>query len=91
MEDGSVDGFRRAIRKMHGVEAQLVRRERVVQHFEGELVWQGEVLVFTLIEHALAKICYAWETGGRVTAFLGVGSIDSASKAVDAALGAGDG
>ena len=33
--------FRKAIRATHGADAQLVRRERVVERFEGETVWVG--------------------------------------------------
>ena len=33
--------FRKAIRATHGADAQLVRRERVVERFEGETVWGG--------------------------------------------------
>ena len=41
--------FRKAIRATHGSDAQLVRRERVYETFEGETVWEGEVLIFRLI------------------------------------------
>lgn len=71
---------------MHGAEAQLVARARVDEHFEGEPVWQGEVLVFALQGHPEAQRCYAWEVDGRVTAVLGVGPVDSAVKAVRASI-----
>ena len=86
MNELSLDGFRHAIRQTHGADAQLVARERVDERFEGEPVWQGEVLVFDLLDHPTAKRCYAWEVDGRVTAVLGVSGVDSAVKAVRASI-----
>jgi hypothetical protein len=82
----SLDGFRHAIRKMHGSECQLVGRERVHETFEGETVWEGEVLIFDLLGNQLSTRCYAWETNGQVTAVLHTGPIDSPLKAVQASV-----
>jgi len=82
----SLDGFRHAIRATHGSECQLVGRERVDEYFEGEPVWQGEVLIFDLLDNPLSTRCYAWETNGQVTAVLHTGPIDSALKAVRASI-----
>jgi hypothetical protein len=82
----SIDGFRHAIRATHGSESQFVARERVDEYFEGDPVWQGEVLVFELLDHPKAKRCYAWEVDGRVTAVLGLGPINSALRAVQASI-----
>jgi hypothetical protein len=78
--------FRHAIRKMHGSESQLVGRERVDERFAGEVVWQGEVLIFDLLGNQMATRCYAWETNGQVTAVLHPGPIDSPVKAVRASI-----
>jgi hypothetical protein len=78
--------FRKAIRATHGADAQLVHRQPVVERFEGEVVWEGEVLVFQLLDHPQAKRCYAWEVDGRVTAVLGVGKINSPLMAVRASI-----
>ena len=86
----SLDGFRHAIRKMHGSECQLVGREIVDEWFEGEPVWQGEVLIFDLLGNQMATRCYAWETDGQVTAVLHTGPIDSPLKAVQASILADD-
>ena len=91
MNELPLDGFRRAIRAMHGSESQLVERVRVDEHFEGEPVWEGEVLVFDLLDNQLATRCYAWEVDGRVTAVLHTGPIDSPLRAVQASIMAGDG
>jgi hypothetical protein len=81
-----IDSFRHAIRKMHGSECQLVDRVRVHETFEGETVWEGEVLVFDLLGNQLSTRCYAWEVDGRVTAVLHTGPINSALKAVQASI-----
>lgn len=60
--------FARAIQATHGAKSQLVERVHVDERFEGEPVfWQGEVLVFELLDHPTARRCYAWELDGRVT------------------------
>ena len=83
--------FRKAIRATHGADAQLVRRERVDEWFEGEPVWEGEVLVFQLQGHPVASECYAWEVDGQVTAVLGVPPVRSAADAVRASIMADEG
>ena len=86
MNELSLDGFRHAIRATHGSESQLVERVRVDEYFEGDPVWQGEVLVFDLLDNPLATRCYAWEKDGNVTAVLHVGPIDSPLRAVQASI-----
>jgi hypothetical protein len=78
--------FERAIQATHGAGSKLVGRERVVERFRGEIVWEGEVLVFELHGHASAKRCYAWEVDGEVTAVLGEPPVANARDAVRASL-----
>ena len=85
MNELSLEGFERAIRETHGAKAQFLYRARVIEEFEGETVWEGEVFVFTLKGHP-TKVCYAWEVDGRVTAVLGEPPIDSPLAAVRAAI-----
>ena len=54
-------------------------------------LWQGEVLVFELLDHPEATSCYAWEVDGEVIAVLGVGPVQSASDAVRASILAAEG
>jgi hypothetical protein len=82
--------FERAIRETHGAKSRLLGRERVEAPFEGERAWQGEVLVFELLDHPSASRCYAWAVGGEVTAMLGGGTVDSAIAAVRAFILATD-
>lgn len=75
-----------AIRATHGADSHLERRERVRETFEGETVWEGEVLVFELEGHPEARWCYAWEVDGEVVCVLGVPPVESAVDAVRAAI-----
>jgi hypothetical protein len=86
LNEGGPDLFERAIRATHGADSKLVARERVVERFKGETVWEGEVLVFELQGHPSARRCYAWEVDGEVTAVLEVPPVKSAQDAVRAAL-----
>lgn len=89
MNEATLETFQQAIRATHGAEARLLARERVVETFEGETAWEGEVLVFELEGHPTATTCYAWEVDGEVTAVLHEGPVDSAQAAVRAAIMAG--
>ena len=78
--------IKRAIWATHGVKSRLFSREHVVEMFEGEIVWQGEVLIFSLIDHPTSHCCYAWEVDGEVTAVLHQGPVDGPQAAVRAAI-----
>jgi hypothetical protein len=84
MSELSLAGYRHAIRQTYGCESQLVGRERVDERIEDEPAWNGEVLVFDLLDNPIATRCYAWEVNGRVKTALHAGPIDSAAKAVKA-------
>ena len=58
----------------------------VDERFQGQPVWEGEVLVFDLLDHPNATRCYAWEVGGQVTAVLHEPPVDSPQAAVRAAI-----
>jgi hypothetical protein len=86
MNELSLEDYRHAIRQTYGSESQLVGREHIDEHFEGGPVWEGEVLIFDLLDNPVSTRCYAWETNGRVTAVLHSGPIDSPAKAVRASI-----
>ena len=86
MNELPIEGFQEAIKATHGVEAQFLTRHQVVEEFEGETVWEGEVLVFTLRGHPTAALCYAWEVDGLVTAVLGDPPVGSPLAAVRASI-----
>jgi hypothetical protein len=89
LNEKPISYFAQAIQATHGAKAELVRRERVVERFQGETVWQGEVLVFALQGHPSARWCYAWEVDGTVTAVLHEPPVDGPAAAVRAAIAAG--
>lgn len=89
MNDVPISAFEKAIRVTHRSRSRLLAREQVHERFAGELVWQGEVLVFELLSHPSASLCYAWEVDGEVTTVLGEGPITSAADAVRASIMAG--
>jgi hypothetical protein len=86
MNQISISKFEQAIEATHGARSMLLRREHVVERFQGKTVWEGEVLVFALDDHPTARRCYAWEVDGQVTTVLGVPPVDSAQAAVRAAI-----
>ena len=84
MNDVPLETIQEAILASHGAEAKLKRRERVSEKFQGKPVWEGEVLVFRLLDHPSAPYCYAWEVDGKITAVLHQPPVDSAGTAVRA-------
>lgn len=86
MNELSLEDFREAIQATHGAKASLIDRQRVHEAFEGETVWQGEVLIFRLQGHPTAPRCYAWSVDGRITAVLHEPPVDSPIAAVRAAI-----
>lgn len=83
MNDVPLAEFQKAILATHGAAgARLTARHRVREAFKGQTVWDGEVLEFAVPSGS----CYAWEVGGRITAILRAGPIDSPVAAVRAAI-----
>jgi len=76
---------------MHGCDSAHVQSVPITERFQGKIVWQGTVEVFDLHGHATAGRCYAWshskdDGGERYVAVLGVPPVDSAQRAVQAAI-----
>ena len=88
MNELSIEQFQTAIRNTHGCEASLARKVVVREHFQGKVVWDGDVLVFDLHGHPTATKCYAWSVDNRVTAVLHEGPVNSPQAAVRAAIAA---
>ena len=86
MNDIPIAAIQHAIHETHGSRSRLLRREHVHETFEGKTVWEGEVLVFRLLDHPSAYKCYAWEVDDQVTAVLHTGPVDSPIKAVRASI-----
>ena len=65
----------------------------VKEVFQGQTVWEGEVEVFNIRGHPRARRCYSWahatgedDKGKRYVAVLELPPVDSAQKAVRAAI-----
>ncbi len=86
MNEIGVFAFHDAIRETHGVRSQLIERVSVVETFEDDTVWEGEVLVFGLLAHPSTSKCYAWEVDGQVTAVLHTGPVNSPVAAIRASI-----
>ena len=88
MNELPISTFQDAIQATHGCRSDLRERVRVSEEYKGELVWEGDVLVFDLIGHLTATTAYAWSVDSRVTAVLHEEPIDSPEAAVRAAFAA---
>jgi hypothetical protein len=88
----NISELQKIVEQMHNCKAQFMESVPVLETFEGQTVWQGIVQVFSLEEHAKAKICYAWSstidgsTKRRYYAVLHIPPIDSPEKAVKASI-----
>ena len=49
-----------AIQHLHNCAAHYIETTPVLEEFQGQTVWDGEVEVFALHGHPQAKRCYAW-------------------------------
>jgi hypothetical protein len=80
--------------RLHGCQSEHLSTVNVVDLFDGEKQWAGEVEVFALDAYAKAKICYAWSFKGRrqgmdcetVHARLHIPPIHDAKSAVQEAI-----
>jgi len=87
-----IEALKKAIRATHGCGARHFTTVPVTEVFRGDVVWEGDVEVFDLVNHPKARTCYAWsydENGtAHTTAVLGLPPVDSAETAVKVAIAA---
>jgi|SRR6185369_14252759 len=78
--------------KLHGCDADYVETVPVIEQFQGETIFQGDVEVFDLVGHPKATRGYGWgytttEGGGRrYFTVLELPPVDSPQTAVKAAI-----
>ena len=60
MSEDQFKALKKAIKRLHGCDAERVRTETVIETYEGRPIWTGQVEVFSVSGHAQAKRCYAW-------------------------------
>ena len=82
-----------ALLNLHGVSSTYVETVPVIEEFEGEIIWQGEVEVFDIDGHPKAKRAYAWghvtgeeDQGRRYLTVLELPPVNSPATAVQAAI-----
>lgn len=88
-----IEDLKKAIKRLHGCDAEHVDSVPVHEVFQEKTVWDGSVEVFELKGHPKAKRCYAWshvhgEKDGqrRYVAVLEIPPVDSAISAVRVAI-----
>jgi hypothetical protein len=88
-----LDELRNVIKELHGVDATYIRSVPVKEIFNNQVVWDGVVEVFDLINHPTAKMIYAWShdtddpnNPKRHVTVLHIHPIKSARDAVRAAI-----
>jgi len=77
--------------RLHNCTAKYVESVSVLEEFQGETVWQGDVEVFELLDHPKAKMGYGWgyatsEQGRRYITVLELPPVTSPQTAVKAAV-----
>jgi len=83
----SIDTCREAVEKTHGGTATYRETVRVVDTFQGDTAWEGDVHVFDLAGNELATEAYAWvERGVGIIAVLQTPPVDGPLTAVRAAI-----
>jgi hypothetical protein len=82
-----------AILNLHGCKATYLETVPVIETFQGETIWQGEVEVFELTGHPKAKRAYAWghvtgdnDQARRYVTVLELPPVDSPQTAVKAGI-----
>ena len=56
------DALQEAVQGLHDCKATFREVVPVVDEFEGQTAWDGEVHVFDLEGHPTASVCYAWSS-----------------------------
>ena len=82
MNELSLPGFQRAIKAIHGAHSRFVKRVHVVSGSRTDPLWEGDVLVFDLLDHPRASRCYTWESDGEVTTVLHDPVVDSPEESI---------
>jgi len=88
-----IDELRKAILKLHGLEAVHIESVPVREEFRGTVIWDGVVEVFAVSGHPKTDRCFAWshadgkaDKDTRFVAVLAVPPVDTPRKAVKAAI-----
>ena len=89
-DEGGLVSLQAAVETQHGCQAVYREAVHVHEEHDGRTVWDGEVIVFDLLDHPSATIVYGWSDpvqgseNHRFYAVLHAGPVDSPEKAVAA-------
>ena len=87
-----IERIQEVILRLHDAESTWVESVHVREVFQGRMIWQGPVEVFTLRNHPKAKRCFAWSYKDvedlieRFVAVLEIPPVKSAHDAVKVAI-----
>jgi hypothetical protein len=88
-----IEELKATLLNLHGVEAEHVETVPVIEEFQGETIWQGEVEVFDIKGHPKAKRAYAWghvtgddDQGRRYVTVLELPPVTSPHRAVQVSI-----
>jgi hypothetical protein len=60
--DKNIEALQLFVEGLHNCKAKYKEKIHVTEKFKGDVVWDGDAYVFTLIDHPKAKIAYAWSS-----------------------------
>jgi hypothetical protein len=55
-----VERLQMVIQHLHGADSTWLESVPVLETFQGQTIWEGEIELFELRNHPKAKRCYAW-------------------------------
>jgi len=62
LDNDHINDLQTAVENLHSCQAKHKEQIRVIEQFEGEQVWQGDVHIFDIKGHDKANVCYAWSS-----------------------------
>jgi hypothetical protein len=88
MSEEPIPEIQLAVEKAAGCPARYIESVTVIEGWEANVVWEGEVSVFELAAHPKARRAYGWRNfeSGDFTAVLEIPPVDSPNTAVRAAI-----
>ena len=74
------------IRQLHKCNPQHTGSVHVHETFQGQIVWDGDVQIFKVLDHPKTRVCYAWsyqdDSGEKIATILAMPPVTSALDAV---------
>ena len=79
-----IERLQMVISQLHDADSRHLESVHVLETFQGETAWEGDVEVFELVGHPKAKRCYGWSYGEpeQFITILELPPVDSPESAV---------